>query len=231
MTVLVVANAGASSPNAIPQENGIVNACYRNHTNPGDNNNGEVRLVNEAEDCLENETSIAWAVEGQQGGTGPQGNVGPPGPEGPAGPQGETGPAGPQGEPGPTGPPGPPGEQGPPGPRGDTGAAGPPGRDGRDGRDGADGPPGPQGPAGPPGATGITEIETVSVRDEAADGVVTANCPPGKTVLSGGARVRAGMLIDSYPGSATSWTAKADPRFTEPVPDLEVFAICAVIAP
>ena len=163
VTVLVVTSAGARTQTAIPEENGVVHACYRNHSGDKEDN-GEVRLVSDPVNCKNNETSLAWAVQGQTGGTGPQGNRGVPGP---------------------------------------------------------------QGPPGPPGATGVAEIEIVSVRDQQAHGVVTVNCPQGKTVLSGGARTRAGMLIDSYPGSSTSWTARADPRFTEPVPDLEVFAVCA----
>ncbi len=222
ITAIVVTGVGASSPGAIPNEEGFISACYRTPADAPDDEIGQVRLVNDPDDCTSDETHIAWAVRGQQG---------EPGSTGPPGRPGQPGKTGPPGSPGIPGEPGPAGEEpGPAGPAGADGAAGPPGRDGRDGRDGSVGATGPAGATGASGATGITEIETVSVRDSEANGLVTARCPVGKSLLSGGARTRAGMLIDSYPSSSTSWSAKADPRFTEPVPDLEVFAVCARIA-
>ena len=55
---------------------------------------GTIKMINEGEDCLNNETLIEWNQVGPQG---PQGEQGPIGPQGPAGPQGEQGLVGPQG--------------------------------------------------------------------------------------------------------------------------------------
>jgi hypothetical protein len=58
-------------------QNDIIEACVKD--------NGEMRIVDTAEDCKDNETSLSWNV------TGPTGLQGPQGPEGPAGPPGPTG--------------------------------------------------------------------------------------------------------------------------------------------
>jgi len=210
-SVLVATSAGASSPTVIPGTDGVINACFETHSEAGVADKGQVRLVNGPEDCKKGETSIAWAV-GLSGTTGtipvqvdPTATPTPaatPTPVQQAANEAATTNNG-------------------------VGPQGPTGRDGRDGRDGQAGPPGPEGPQGPEGPAGITDIETVTVRDKKAMDAVTARCPNGKTLLSGGARTYAGMLIDSYPSSASAWTARADPRYTEPVPDLEVFAVCA----
>jgi hypothetical protein len=106
---------------------------------------------------------------GAQGETGPAGPMGPPGEAGPAGaqgpagatgatgatgPKGDIGAAGSAGSPGETGPAGAQGPIGPAGPKGDVGAAGLQGVMGPKGEPGAAGPAGPQGAAGPAGAQG-----------------------------------------------------------------------------
>lgn len=108
-----------------------------------------------------------FALQGEQGPPGPQGERGLQGEQGPPGPQGERGLQGEQGPPGPQGERGLQGEQGPPGPQGERGLQGEQGLQGERGErglpglSGADGPPGPQGepgpfgPAGPSGPTGL----------------------------------------------------------------------------
>ena len=68
----------------------VIQACQKNST-------GELRVVNAAGDCKQNESAIAWNVQGAAGPPGPTGDTGP------QGPTGATGPAGPQGPPGPSG--------------------------------------------------------------------------------------------------------------------------------
>jgi len=104
--------------------------------------NGQVRIVDADEACLQSEQAMSWSIEGPKGDTGPQGPQGvqgPLGPQGPQGTQGETGATGPQGM------------------KGDTGATGPAGPDGPQGQQGPTGATGPQGPQGPPG-TGSADL-------------------------------------------------------------------------
>ena len=81
---LVVAMASGIAVAAIPDESGVIHACYKTV-------NGQVRIVESAADCNPSETSIDWS------------QTGPTGPAGPPGPQGATGPQGPQGAQGATG--------------------------------------------------------------------------------------------------------------------------------
>jgi hypothetical protein len=93
---------------------------------------------------------------------------------GPAGPKGEKGDKGDEGE---TGAQGAQGEQGPKGERGETGAQG------------AIGPIGPAGPQGAPGISGYERVIGDSGTLQMNPGVssfVTAVCPTGKRVVSGG---------------------------------------------
>ncbi|MCC5866497.1 MAG: collagen-like protein, partial [Wenzhouxiangella sp.] len=118
-----------------------------------------------------------FALAGNEGPPGPQGDTGPPGPQGEQGPQGEPGIQGqqgpqglegPKGEPGPAGPTGPQGDQGPQGEagvqgeQGPQGLAGPQGEPGPQGLQGLQGPEGPAGPAGPQGPAGPTGPGTVA---------------------------------------------------------------------
>ena len=124
------------------------------------NSSGTIKIIDEDENCKNNETWISWNQKGPQGDPGEQG---PQGEAGPAGPQGETGEQGPQGEPGPIGPQGLQGEPGPVGLQGETGEQGPQGEPGPIGPQGLQGEPGPvglqgetgeQGPQGEPGPIG-----------------------------------------------------------------------------
>jgi len=73
--------------------------CYKN-------NDGQLRVVKYASQCLPSENAISWNKVGPQG---PPGEPGAPGPAGPAGAQGPAGAAGPTGATGPSGTQGPPG--------------------------------------------------------------------------------------------------------------------------
>jgi hypothetical protein len=133
---------------------------------------------------------LLFAARGEQGETGPQGETGE------TGPQGEVGPMGPQGPPGEVGP------QGPKGDKGDTGDTGP---------QGLQGDPGPQGPAGP---TGVSIVVGTAVKPANGAAVTTlftstAICPPGKSLLGGGA--------DIVQGTAKATLSSSRPTSTDPV--------------
>ncbi len=72
---LGVSALGVAVMVGIPDASGVIHACYSN-------SKGEVRLVESASDCKNNETAIAWNQTGPQGPQGPQGQVGPQGPAG-----------------------------------------------------------------------------------------------------------------------------------------------------
>ncbi|MBN1566075.1 MAG: collagen-like protein, partial [Anaerolineae bacterium] len=113
-----------------------------------------------------------------QGEPGLQGAQGEPGPQGEPGLQGATGPAGAQGEPGPQG------AQGEPGPQGAQGESGPQGEPGPQGEKGDPGEPGPAGDSGT--VVGYEIVLKRAVIPVASVQSVTALCPRGKIVLSGG---------------------------------------------
>jgi hypothetical protein len=109
------------------------------------------------------------------------------------------------------------------------------------------GPVGPAGPAGAPGATGATgaqgapgvsALEIVSVQgalDSLSGKVVSVNCPAGKKLLGGGARLigEAGnvALDESYPLTATQWRAYGtEVNATAGNWRIDAFAICATVA-
>lgn len=133
-------------------EDDVIDACYNG-------NNGQLRIVDEPDECRPSEEAISWNIEGPQGETGPQGL------EGPAGSQGEIGPEGPAGPQGPEGPQGPQGDTGPQGPQGEVGPVGPQGPKGDQGTIGPQGPQGEQGPAGPSGNCG--DIIAPTIEDNA----------------------------------------------------------------
>jgi hypothetical protein len=174
------------------QSPGVINGCVAPL--------GQLRVVDFLSECTRIERPIWWNVQGAagpQGPAGPAGKAGPTGPAGPAGPKGDTGaagPAGPKGDTGPAGPAGPKGDTGaagPAGPKGDTGDTGATGSVGPKGDTGDSGPAGPTGPAGPKGDTG--PAGPVSTQQISASGTVTgstvtvtAQCPSGTSVFSGG---------------------------------------------
>ena len=129
----------ATAMGFIPDEDGTIHACFRNHWNTSEGG-GQLRVVSDPSKCNRWESSLSWNLEeGPRGPAGPrglQGETGPQGALGPQGPQGIPGVSGPPGVPGPRGGPGPLGPQGPQGEIGPTGSTGPPGPPGADGTDG-----------------------------------------------------------------------------------------------
>ena len=106
------------------------------------------------------------------------GNEGPPGPEGDPGPEGPVGPLGPQGDIGPAGPAGPQGDPGPAGPQGDPGP---------------EGPAGPQGPEGPEGASPFTlDAATGAIDYQFANTAIRFE--PGGSSFPGAARIALGSI-------------------------------------
>jgi hypothetical protein len=158
LLVLVVGTAYADT------NGGVINACVKD--------NGQVRIVNQASDCKNQETYIYWNIVGPQGpkgdtgATGLQGAQGLQGPKGDKGDTGDTGAIGPQGlqgdkgnkgdtgETGAIGPQGLQGEKGNKGDTGETGAIGPQGLQGDKGDKGDTGAVGPAGQQGPQGIPG-----------------------------------------------------------------------------
>lgn len=145
----------------------ILYGCYKKE-------NGQLRLVNNTDQCLPSEMSISW---NQKGAAGPQGPEGPAGAQGPVGLQGSVGPpgaAGPQGSAGLPGPAGPPGSIGPQGPTGLPGPAG------------IQGPMGQQGPAGPTGMEVTYTKENIQAIAGVPYATVDVFCDSGDMVISGG---------------------------------------------
>ena len=95
---LIVAVALAAI--TIAQSSGVINACFKAQ-------NGQLRLVSAAGQCLPSEQAISWNQVGPQGAQGPQGLQGPQGAQGEQGPLGPQGPQGAQGDQGDVGPRGP----------------------------------------------------------------------------------------------------------------------------
>lgn len=104
--VVALAVAGAVVIADIPNNNGVIHACYKE-------SNGATRLVDRASDCNNNERHVKWNQQGETGPQGPAGAAGAPGPQGNIGATGAPGPTGSQGPTGATGPAGPQGPQGP----------------------------------------------------------------------------------------------------------------------
>lgn len=114
------------------------------------------------QDCHSNEIELVWNLRGA---------------------------AGPSGAPGPVGPPGEPGAQGPPGPKGEIGDAGLAGATGPQGPAGQPGPTGSMGPAGPDGVKGLVTITDHSEWNSNSPKFLEAECPAGKRLLGGGAKI------------------------------------------
>lgn len=106
-TTGVIATGGTVAVMAATTSDDVIHACVsRGLLGLGA---GDVRIVDEPDDCRRTEDPLSW---NRQGPAGPPGAAGPQGGPGPQGVQGEPGP---QGAPGPQGVPGPQGPQGPPG--------------------------------------------------------------------------------------------------------------------
>jgi type VI secretion system Hcp family effector len=92
--------ASAEQAHSSPSGNhGVIRACVNDKS-------GDLRLVDDADDCHAREHLVTWNRTGPIGPMGPQGLIGPTGPQGIQGLkglQGETGATGPQGPQGPAG--------------------------------------------------------------------------------------------------------------------------------
>jgi hypothetical protein len=131
--------------------------------------------------------------------------------------------AGPTGPQGPQGPKGDPGAQGLTGPRGPAGAQGPAGPLGPKGDKGDTGSP------GGPGITGYTQVHN-GVQMGALDVTITAQCPPGDSVLGGGASSnskRVTIIASEATADFTGW--KLEAAADAPGPLIAVDAICGVV--
>lgn len=180
--------------------------------------NGQIYAVSTAGTvgCKKGDLQVQWNEQG------PQGEMGPAGPQGEQGIQGETGPVGPAG---------------PKGDKGDTGETG------AQGIQGPTGPVGATGPTGPAGPAGLTGLEWVSVTSSKGQydffTTVTAGCPTGKVVVTGGydysiltGRVQ---VFKSHPdidpkGSTmpTAWVVYAERETLQLLPwEVTAYALCA----
>ncbi len=173
--------------------------------------------ANTGSDTLE--TGSVSGPQGEKGETGPQGE------KGDTGPQGEKGETGAQGEKGDTG------DKGDTGPQGDIGPQGPQGDKGDTGPQGEKGDPGPQ---GEPGAAGGFAGVTVTTAQGSWSGgqqaqSVTATCPAGHLVVSGGFDIdsnNASWVVTSSRPSSNGWTVAAAGAGSTTV---TAYAVCAEI--
>jgi hypothetical protein len=141
---------------------------------------------------------------------------------------GSTGSTGPQGTPGATGGTG---TEGTPGASGGTGPQGTPGATGGTGPQGT---PGASGGTGPQGTPGMSDLTYVQAGPTQTDGglILTATCPAGASVLSGGYSVSnasalgAGILT-SRPAGGDSWQVSLDNPYTGV--QVTAYAVCAVV--
>ena len=91
------------------------------------------------------------------------------------------------------------------------------------------------GPAGPPGLSALQVVTLASALDSSTPKSAIAACPAGKTVIAGGARVTGAAATDvsvteSYPSSATQWTALArEVNAIGTTWALTTYAVCAVV--
>jgi hypothetical protein len=68
------------------------------------------------------------------------------------------------------------------------------------------GPVGPQGPPGP-GLTGIERVSAQSPFDSEASKTIEADCPAGKVVLTGGARIASDLAFPQTAAAYLNWSA------------------------
>jgi hypothetical protein len=209
VVVGVVAASGVGvALGAISDSGGVIHGCYLS--------NGNLRVIDVADGCKNNETALSWNK------TGPAGPQGPTGPKGATGPQGLKGDTGPQGPRGATGLQGLTGDTGPQGPKGDIGPQGPKGATG------------PQGPAGSLDTTQIIS-QPVDVPPHVVSPAVhqDAVCPAGQIAVSGGYFI-INLDPNAPPGAPISWRPSLDrwqvffynPSTTTTV-QAQTFAYCA----
>ena len=135
----------------------------------------------------------------------------------------------------PHGPQGPKGDRGLQGPKGDPGIQGPKGDQGIQGVQGIQGYPGAKGTKGDTGTPGVSGVERVFGPSTniavGTVGSVTATCPAGKKVLTGGPDTNGQphlLIIHSYPGTDTGWYAAV--RNVGSDGTVRAWALCAYVA-
>jgi hypothetical protein len=107
------------------------------------------------------------------------------------------------------------------------------------GPQGPQGDTGPQGPVGPPGLADIEIITEDSFSGSSQTRTQIADCPQGKTVIAGGARITSAgseegiALLESWPvGDMSGWyTVAQEVTPTAANWTLRAFAICATVVP
>ena len=171
------------------------------------NTSGEIKIIGANANCPNNYRPLDWNIQGP---AGQQGSIGPAGPMGPVGPAGPVGPVGSQGL---------------------------PGERGFQGEQGLQGLPGQQGIQGSAGISGLELInQTAGLLDDSQI-TVAAFCPSGKQVLGGGYSFignNPGTTITANaPGGLNHWEVIATTigTSTEPRGGVQMFAICANVAP
>jgi hypothetical protein len=115
-------------------------------------------------------------------------------------------------------------------PAGAKGPTGPQGSQGDPGQNGAPGSP------GAPGLSGYQRVEVILASDSTTSKNLTADCPPGKLVLGGGATIFGGggnaYIVTSAPtGNSTYQAATRTVNGASVDHGLVVYAVCADVAP
>jgi hypothetical protein len=112
---------------------------------------------------------------------------------------------------------------------GPIGPVGPPGPQGAGGPRGLPGLPGPQGAPGVSTGTRLTRVQNKETLQPDTSGFVTATCPQGSGVVSGGYLDEGlGLVIGSDTfGASNAWSIKYDNMGTGTTADVTAFAYCA----
>jgi hypothetical protein len=93
------------------------------------------------------------------------------------------------------------------------------------------------GAPGAPGVSGLQRVDAVSGSSSSGSKTVAVNCPSGKRVVGGGARVTGGgagrvSITENYPDSdGVKWNARAAEVVGTPAAwELQAYALCANVA-
>ncbi|MHA6963569.1 hypothetical protein [Zobellella denitrificans] len=172
--------------------------------------------------------------KGDKGDPGEKGDKGDPGEKGDKGDPGEKGDKGDPGEKGDKGDPGEKGDKGDPGEKGDKGDPGEKGDKGDPGEKGDKGDPGEKGDKGDPGEKGDTGLTAWGRIDGSCNSTgnavtCTVTCPEDKKILGGGVNNinNNWILVQSYPGTDSSWTVTLSRQTGSSSTAATVYAICA----
>ncbi|HXG76571.1 MAG TPA: hypothetical protein VNJ53_08380 [Gaiellaceae bacterium] len=102
---------------------------------------------------------------------------------------------------------------------------------------GGEGVPGPAGPQGPPGLANLGRVDVATGTSSVSSKSAVVNCPSGKRVVGGGARVLGAganrvSIVESFPDSdGDKWNARAaEVVGTTATWQLQAYALCANVA-